>query len=197
MAWITEGPHSLATSWQDQIDHLLGNIDPLQLSDRYISMVNDHLESRFRVRLPSQFDNHIINSFEDEVTGSNSKFSAIQWTLNHHNDYPALSSQGHVSFYGSCAVCERKEKQEFVFKTAKEMPCYDLRTDQHRTLTARYTNHYHPNTVFHWFGRLGKHKNCTFLSMITHSLEEVMEAYSGEPNCKIVCLQLNKQFVKF
>ena len=207
ISWVTQTQTSFSDSRQELLTRLLGDMDPLLLSDRYLGMVEEDLNSSHGLQLPDNFSNFIGDSYSDEKSTSESKFLALQWSVSSSEDLSKLRSkftvsgetQSHLSFFGDCELCPKAGKQEIVLKMIDGTPCYDLKTDNHRRKYSRTGapvsgNHYHPNTVFHWNIRVKTGKRvCSMVSLITTEYNEILDIVNKNNMFKVVCLQLNKK----
>ncbi|KAL5262723.1 hypothetical protein ACHWQZ_G008205 [Mnemiopsis leidyi] len=193
LAWLA---NSELTSHQVQVllDQFAENIDPLNLSDRYISLVSNYLAS-WDVSFPSHFKPHIRSSYITDDPGSKSKYFMHLWTLQ-RGDLAELRELNYVSFFAKCPLCDQGTG-ESVLKLVKETPCYDLKVDNYRRKRHKhgieYPVHYHPNTVFHWLITTGSGSKPILHSLITTSLQGLQNILKKHDRLIITCLQLKSR----
>lgn len=205
VSWVTQTQNITPNSRQELLTRLLGDMDPLLLSDRYIGMVQEDLKVSHGLSLPDNFSNNFGDVFSDEKSGSGCKFLALQWSVSTAEDLTKLRSKvtvsgkslSYLSFFGDCGLCSKFGKQEMVLKMVDGTPCYDLKTNNFRKKypsSGVSGNHYHPDTVFHWFIRTKIHKkSCSMVSLITTEYSRVLDILNMNNMFKVVCLQLNKK----
>ena len=193
IAWLG---NSELNSQQCQVlfDQFAENIDPLNLSDRYISLLSNYLAS-WNVSFPSHFKPHIRSSYANDDPAFNSKYFMHLWTLQ-RGDLVELRDVNYVSFFAKCPLCD-KGTGESILKLVKETPCYDLKVDNHRRTKQKYgieyPVHYHSNTVFHWFLTTGSGNRPILHSLITTSLQGVQNIIKKHDRLIVACLQLKSK----
>ena len=197
IGWVTGSKNTISGSWQGLLNQLLIDMDPLQLSDRYLSMIEEHLSKSFGLNLPLNFASNIRNPYDDERPGSGSKFTALQWSVSLPDDLSKIRSQNYLSFFANCELCQKKGKQEVVLRLVNKTPCYDLKTGSFRKDVPRLgmslPDHYHSNSVFHWFIRVKTSMRFTALvSLITTDFKDIVKLVKTDSKFKVVCLQINK-----
>ena len=193
IAWLG---NSELNSQQCQVlfDQFAENIDPLNLSDRYISLLSNYLAS-WNVSFPSHFKPHIRSSYANDDPSFKSKYFMHLWTLQ-RGDLAELRDVNYVSFFAKCPLCD-KGTGESVLKLVKETPCYDLKVDNHRRTRHKhgieYPVHYHSNTVFHWILTTGSGNRPILHSLITTSLQGLQNIIKKHDRLIVACLQLKSR----
>ena len=193
IAWLG---NSDLNSQQCQVlfDQFAENIDPLNLSDRYISLLSNYLAS-WNVSFPSHFKPHIRSSYANDDPAFKSKYFMHLWTLQ-RGDLVELRDVNYVSFFAKCPLCD-KGTGESILKLVKETPCYDLKVDNHRRTKQKYgieyPVHYHSNTVFHWILTTGSGNRPILHSLITTSLQGLQNIIKKHDRLIVACLQLKSK----
>ena len=194
IAWLKNHIDQSFNECQDLFYRLLETMDPLLLSDRYISFINSFLESmKPRPRFPPHFLPHRQHScYLPDNTESNSKYVMHVWTLK-KQDLQEIEETHCLSFFGECNLCN-KGTQEVVLKLERKTPCYTTKTEQHRRKIRKYgvtyPVHFHNKTVKHWVIKTGSYKNQKLHSLVTCDYNEIVDLFSQYSNLKVACLQL-------
>ena len=179
---------------QSLFNQFAENIDPLNLSDRYISLLSDYTKS-WNVSFPQHFNSHIRNCYVPDDPKSNSKYFMHLWTLQ-RGDLAELKEFQYVSFFAPCPLCD-KGTGETVLKLVKQTPCYDLKIDLYRRKKQKhgivYPVHFHSNTVFHWVIKTGSGSRPILHSLVTCSLQTLMNILNKHDRLIVSCLQLKSK----
>ena len=190
IAWLANSELN-TPQCQNLMDQFMANIDPLDLSDRYISLLNDYMNS-WNVSFPPHFKKHIKNCYVPDDPASDSKYFMHLWTLQ-KGDLAELRNFNFVSFFAACPLCD-KGTGENVMKLVQQTPCYDLKIDQYRRKKHKngivYPVHFHSNSVFHWLIKTGSGNRPVLHSLITNSLQTVLDTLEKHDKLIVICLQL-------
>ncbi|XP_063682317.1 uncharacterized protein LOC134817130 [Bolinopsis microptera] len=190
IAWLANSELNIPQC-QNLMDQFMANIDPLDLSDRYISLLNDYMNS-WNVSFPPHFKKHIKNCYVPDDPASDSKYFMHLWTLQ-KGDLAELRSFNFVSFFATCPLCD-KGTGENVLKLVQQTPCYDLKIDQYRRKKPKngiiYPVHFHSNSVFHWLIKTGSGNRPVLHSLITNNLQTVLDTLKKHDKLIVICLQL-------
>ena len=96
IGWVMSSSKSVSDS-QALLANLLGAIDPLTLSDKYISTMQEYLDlSRKKLALPPNFYKHVRHPAKDDLPKSKSKFMCYQCPLNERH-HEGIQIRGHQS----------------------------------------------------------------------------------------------------